>query len=399
MFFDNPILNLTYDPRRPYYPAARDSILKLAETIPGMKVLDRHPHPLRGDTGEELSTEEIYYGPEEPKWFIILITGIHGVEAITGSALLYEAMKATPSLTAMMPEPTGVLFIHTLNPYGASYARRANHENVDPNRNFVEHPFVKPSPIYDELYDAINPVFLDPASELYHWTVIGRYVRRHGLQPLVQTLAEGQFHHRKGLQYGGDKPTRENILIRKLIPKRVPKSVKVCVVIDGHCGLGPKGLGSILSGYKEEARQYQQLRNWYGTMVQTPKQVEVFTTNPGNLGAIDEAIEEELKKTHPDISVYKFAYELGVLGSDIPSVITVARAERESNWAWHRGRYRFWCGGKVKKIVANMWKLFYQEDPQWRQSIPREGMRMFTQTFCGLAASEYTVHYSTVTTS
>lgn len=384
MPFDNPILNLK---NPPYYLDAHEAVLGVAEKTKGMKI-NQHLWPFRGVQDEQLFTDEFYYGPEEPKWCFIIVTGTHGIEGIAGSAFLYETIKDIPRLVALMPEPTGVYVVHTLNAFGASFGRRPNKYGVDICRNFLDHPCRHENPVYDELYTAINPTSLDPVSEVWHLQKIARYIRRYGLRKLVQWLAMGQWKHEKGLQFGGKAPTPENLYLHGRI-KNIPQSVRVFVVIDFHCGLGFPGVGSILTSYEGKSPLYQSILRWNGGIVLTPEEVRALTTNPGNLGSVDDGLARALRATHPDAKIFAFTYEFGTVGSDELSLRKLAFAERESHWAWNHGRHsRFWAW-RARQATRTMWNLLYPRSNSWCEALQRGPLRMLNQTFFGVAASEY----------
>ncbi|MCP4200482.1 MAG: DUF2817 domain-containing protein, partial [bacterium] len=61
-------------------------------------------------------------------------------------------------LTSWLKADQRVVIVHALNPYGFAHLRRADEDNVDLNRNFVDHskPYSENSN-YDALANAIAP--------------------------------------------------------------------------------------------------------------------------------------------------------------------------------------------------------------------------------------------------
>ena len=66
-----------------------------------------------------------------------MIAGTHGVEGHCGSgAQVAWLQQGGP---ARLPPRTGALLIHAINPHGFAWGRRVNEDNIDLNRNFVDH--------------------------------------------------------------------------------------------------------------------------------------------------------------------------------------------------------------------------------------------------------------------
>src|SRR5689334_17575661 len=87
----------------------------------------------KGPRGEPLAIEVAWVGSAKPRRVFLHTSGLHGVEAFTGSAVQLALLDAPPA-----PSADGALVVaHVLNPYGMAWLRRANENNVDLNRNFL----------------------------------------------------------------------------------------------------------------------------------------------------------------------------------------------------------------------------------------------------------------------
>ncbi len=94
-----------------------------------------HLHPLRGIDGEELAIDVASIGPDDAESVLLIVSGTHGVEGFTGSALQHHWLEQH---AAARPAQLRVVLVHALNPYGFAWVRRVNEDNVDLNRNFVD---------------------------------------------------------------------------------------------------------------------------------------------------------------------------------------------------------------------------------------------------------------------
>ncbi|HSE74292.1 MAG TPA: DUF2817 domain-containing protein, partial [Dongiaceae bacterium] len=137
---------------RPSYAAAREAF-RTAAAARGLSVAS-HRNPARGAAGEELATDMALLGPAEASRLMVVVSGTHGAEGFCGSGIQVAWLAAARPL----PADTAILFVHALNPYGFSHVRRVTEDNVDLNRNFIDHGNAKPAnPGYDELRDVICP--------------------------------------------------------------------------------------------------------------------------------------------------------------------------------------------------------------------------------------------------
>ena len=117
------------------YHEARTKFLTAAKAAGGN--LEHYRNPYLGAETEELYIDVATFNLPGAKSILVLGSGTHGVEGFAGSGiqvgLLHEGISKN------LPEGVGLLIYHALNPYGFSYLRRFNEDNVDLNRNFVNH--------------------------------------------------------------------------------------------------------------------------------------------------------------------------------------------------------------------------------------------------------------------
>ncbi|MBY0452537.1 MAG: DUF2817 domain-containing protein, partial [Bdellovibrionaceae bacterium] len=112
-----------------------------------------------------------YYFPgKNPDHLLIMISGTHGVEGFTGSAVQrYLVDQGLPV------DRTSVLLIHGFNLWGFKNLRRVNENNVDLNRNFVidRNHFKPDDSSYAKLNDFLNPQAPGSAGFISHMAFIG----------------------------------------------------------------------------------------------------------------------------------------------------------------------------------------------------------------------------------
>ena len=127
---------------------------------------------------EELSIDWISArGLTRNEKLLIITTGEHGIEGFVGSAMLQRFIKEY--LPRLNPKTTGLLFVHTIDPWGMKHMRRTNSQNVDLNRNFLFDP--------QAINQAFNPEyaqlesFLEPHKPInnYFWSSIKYFCWAH----------------------------------------------------------------------------------------------------------------------------------------------------------------------------------------------------------------------------
>ena len=110
----------------------------------------------RGPNGELLYLDTARFGAADAANMLVLIAGTHGVEGHCGSGA--EIAWLQNGGPAKLPKDTGALLIHAINPYGFAWSRRVTEDNVDLNRNFVDHDKAYPkNDGYLAIADAILP--------------------------------------------------------------------------------------------------------------------------------------------------------------------------------------------------------------------------------------------------
>ncbi len=103
------------------------------------------PHAAQGMAGEALAIDVASVGPEDADAVLLIVSGTHGVEGFTGSALQHHWLDRHEG---DRPDDVRVVLLHAFNPYGFSWVRRVNEDNVDLNRNFID--WAQPPPANED---------------------------------------------------------------------------------------------------------------------------------------------------------------------------------------------------------------------------------------------------------
>jgi predicted deacylase len=226
--------------------------------------LESFPHPLRGLQGEELFVDVAEVGPAESDGdmedVVLIVSGTHGVEGYLGSALQRHHLETLDRDRTSGPT---LVFVHALNPYGFSWVRRVNEDNVDLNRNFVDWDRAVPTnDDYSELAELLVPSSW--TADEQERTLLGLMGKLDelGMERLQQIIQGGQYQHPTGLFYGGTGPTWSHRWLRDFAARRLV-GVHRAAIIDLHTGLGPWGHGSLLSSNRPGDAAYDRQVAWW----------------------------------------------------------------------------------------------------------------------------------------
>ena len=195
------------------YKEARKKFLEASQDVGAS--LETFNNPYTSPKGDPLFTDVALVGPKNAKAILVLVSGTHGVEGFAGSGIQTGLLRE--GIGSRLKPNMCIVMIHALNPYGFSHLRRFNEDNVDLNRNFLDHSKPYPrNPGYAELEDAITP------KSLSMWTNAKARLRflyyriKNGKLKLKEAISRGQFTHPQGLFYDGHSEAWSNETIRKI---------------------------------------------------------------------------------------------------------------------------------------------------------------------------------------
>src|SRR5215470_9491175 len=306
-----------------------------------------------GPNGEALYLDTARFGAADATNMLVLIAATHGVEGHCGSgAQIAWLRNGGPE---RLPKDTGALLIHAINPHGFAWTRRVTEDNVDLNRNFVDHDKAYPkNEGYLALADAILPGQWNAASEAETARAFASYAQKHGAFGLQGALSSGQYTHPDGIFFGGAKATWSNRTIRAIARQELSQAHNVAV-IDFHTGLGPFGHGELICAVPPSSKSFNRAKAWYGDEMTSPE--GGTSTSAIVVGIMTDAFPQEL----PDAKVTPVAIEYGTY-----SVPEVLRAVRADNWLHQRGDLK---SPLARELKADMKERFFPAGDKWREMV------------------------------
>ena len=325
---------------------ARDDFLERAG-VAGAAVAS-YENPEVGPAGEDLACDVAWLGPDDAGSVVVVVSGTHGVEGFAGSALQRTWLRDGEP---RRPDGTAVCLVHALNPYGFAWVRRVNEDNVDLNRNFVD--FDRDVPAnegYDRIADLLVPDTWDDEVQQATSAALLDMVGEVGFETFQQWVSGGQYRHPTGLFYGGERPSWSRRFLEDLVRDRLAGRERIAV-IDLHTGLGPWGVGELISSDAPEDPAYRRAVSWFGD--------DVTSLVAGD--SVSARLEGEwlpaVAAMLPSSEVTGVALEFGTVDG-----ITVLQALRADAWLHAHGDP---TGTDAPPVKAALRAAFADDDPAW----------------------------------
>jgi hypothetical protein len=354
----------------PTYAEARAKFLAAAQAR-GLAV-ESHVHPsARGAAGEELACDIAILGRGDAPSLVYLVSGTHGAEGFCGAGIQVALLNDPEFVAAVERGDVAVLFHHALNPYGFSYLRRTNEDNIDLNRNFRD--FSMPPPrndAYAEIHDFMVPAIWPPTAE--NEARMGAYIAARGMAALQQAVTSGQCDRADGLFYGGIRPAWSNGVVRDILRRHAAGRQRLAW-IDIHTALGPRGYAEkIFAGPNDAAMRARAAAIWGADITSFH---DGSSTSAKLTGVNFSAVLDEC----PDVSSTGIALEYGTL----PLAMTL-NALRADQWLKLHPDAPAATRAAIKQQVRD---AFYCDTDDWKGMVYGQARTAMVQALKGLAAA------------
>lgn len=294
---------------------------------------------------------------------LIFTTAEHGVEGYVGSAVLQLFFE--DYVDKLDAENTGLLIVHTINPWGMKYTRRTNANNVDINRTFLWQgdsldpnfnldyftiaDFLMPKgPITNLLADKLG--FL--VGLAFNWMRLGK--RRFNAAPLL-----GQYRFNKGIYFGGVEPQAESQLLMKLYREAFEECEHI-LHLDMHTGWGPRDRMTLIDSPYEPRSSEQVQRDYNYPAVAAANPEEFYALKGDMIDWVYMLRDNEF----PNTRLYSTSFEFGTYGDSLWQSIRGLRTMIFEN------RLYWYGAGNAdieKQVRYDLRELFDPEALDWKQ--------------------------------
>lgn len=218
-----------------------------------------YPHPLTGPQGESLACEGLFLSQSRaPKQVLVIISGTHGVEGFTGSAIQADILPLLET-TLYAQLDLGIVLIHAMNPWGFAWIRRGDHEGIDLNRNFVDFNRAAPANLDYQSFQSIlhDTRWIEAQDFSDLW-------RESNFDDFVEQITRGQYDDAEGLFYGGSAPSWSRQVLEQITQNTFFTRAERLCIIDCHTGLGPYGYGEAINDHLPNTAGFAWVEKLYG---------------------------------------------------------------------------------------------------------------------------------------
>jgi len=224
--------------------------------------LHAYAHPIPGPDGQPLAADVAVFGPPGASRRLLVISATHGLEGFCGSAAQLAWIQDGGPAT--LPPDVAIVMVHAINPWGFAHASRTTENNVDLNRNFVDHGQPHPAnPDYGQLHEALLEADWTMDAIQRAQAAMDDYAARKGMDALFDTLARGQYSHPDGLNYGGTQREWSNLLLERIVREHLQTAQKIGF-IDWHTGVGEYAQPFFLCFNDEGGELFERACAWWG---------------------------------------------------------------------------------------------------------------------------------------
>ncbi|HKJ37167.1 MAG TPA: M14 family metallopeptidase [Anaerolineales bacterium] len=303
---------------------------------------------------------------------LLFTTAEHGIEGYVGSAMLQRFIDKF--LQRLDPRTTGLLLVHTINPWGMKYHRRVNPNNVDLNRTFLwDNSFNKSiNPNYDKLLDIIRankPLKHLALSNFEYYLKLIQKVLQMGWSSFKSASLLGQYRHPDGLFYGGEGYQEETKVMIGLYRDAFSRYDQI-LHLDIHTGYGPRFQMSLVNSVHED-RSPKELADKFNYPL-------VVAANPQEFYAIQgdmiDFIYEMWQHDFPEKKLFATSFEFGTYGDKFKGRVGMQHAMSFENRLYWHGADNDKLATKVRE---NFEELFNPAAPGWREKAMQDADQAF----------------------
>tara|TARA_B100000767_G_scaffold269893_1_gene292554 strand:+ start:264 stop:1406 length:1143 start_codon:yes stop_codon:yes gene_type:complete len=341
-------------------------------------ITESFEHPARqGPHGETLTAgaltmDTAWIGPRDATAVMVMICGTHGPESFTGAALQLDWLqqhKQLPSASMAM------LLIHAANPFGWAYCSRTTENNVDLNRNFIDHSH---PPEQGALTQPIQKLLSRSSAKGPHFKRIlfglVKRLLRIGPTKILDEISQGQYSHPNGIGFGGNSAEWSNLTLRSIFTRQLRHAERV-TIIDWHTGIGKYGKPCFLCFDHPNTDEYKRARRMWGAGIDNSNASYSSGKRPSYQGLLINALRDTAQATGAKTT--SCVIEFGTYSN-----IKMLKALLIDRWLR--------CAANAAKpetkikLQTQMLRLFYPSDPYWRASVLKSGNAIILKSLASL---------------
>ena len=327
-----------------------------------------------GPEGQRLTIDSVQLGPAKADRALVVLSGVHGVEGIIGSAVQCDLLGRLGDTE--LPDGVTALIVHAVNPWGMAWWRRQNESNVDLNRNWLRN---EQAPAHNDAYDELHPLACPDTAELPSvdqlMVTAMEWADRKGLEWVRDGITKGQYRHPDGLHFGGDQTEQSNLILEGLVADLA--GARTAVVVDLHTGHGPHGELTLLSDRPPGSAQdrfFTQELGWPA--------VEATIDNPAATTGMKSG---QIGNGIRDLIGAERGYATSAEFGTTPDLEQLA-ATYEEGWVHRRGDR---TDPAHAEVVWRYRCCFTPDDPTWAATCRTSGAQLLDRVINAIASEQH----------
>ena len=350
------------------YDECRSEFLKsieaLADDFDGM---EKGKFSIPSEIDNDLSLDWCYIPAQKKKEKLLIInSGLHGIEGYTGSAL--QVMFIEKILKQKLPDNMGVLFLHSLNPYGFKYHRKVTENNVDLNRNCVlgDQMFDIKNEGFGELTDLLmpsKPVNLSNLRNQFFYLIAIYKIIRESMPVLRQAALQGQYEYEKGFYYGGQAYEPQIDSLKPFLIGLID-DYKMLLNVDLHTAYGERGTMHLFIDKPEDEKVLKGVETIFeDEKIDWGSSGDFYTINGEYIVWVNSLV--------PEVLCMPMLFEFGTLDSQetfgsLKSMQIMIIENQGAHYGYKNNKNEL----KAKKLFDEM---YYPSSPVWKSKVIYDG--------------------------
>ena len=315
-----------------------------------------------------------YFFPatKEQKNLLVMISGTHGIEGFTGSAVQRWLLDQK-----INNEKTAILMIHGFNLYGFKNGRRVNENNIDLNRNFIlsRNQFEIEDGGYADLDSLLNPK-TPPELDFYsRYTFILKSIfniAKYSLETLRSSILKGQYSYPNGVFYGGVLTQVQGMLISDLVQTYM-KPYKKILLIDLHTGYGERSKLHLLAGKAAESNSLVLQKIFKADEIDFSDKKKFYAVQ----GEMLVYFANKIRLT-VNAEIAGVVFEYGTIGSQktLGAIESLRRVVLENQ------NFHFPATAETSSEIKLLYReMFYPSDENWRRAVLQQTAEKMKEIF------------------
>lgn len=363
------------------YKNSREIFKARVESLQTQKIFGEWAIPGKND--HDLFVDHVWFPPiEKAETLFVLTSGIHGSETYAGAAI--QGMFLNEIFPHIDRSRTGILVVHSMNPFGFKHHQRCTEAGVNLNRNFsvsgenfkklnkssaqLCERFLERKPVHSMRSSVLEKISMKDSKP---------FIEEISLDEFTKGVSPGQFENVKNWEFGGHKTEPQTMLLIEKLRELMP-AFKNVIGFDLHTGLGDSKRLHLLTDvpgksldktlFSELIRPEQDIKYYEFTPPETEGFYPVF-------GALNSAFGDLAAANQ---RVCSLTMEFGTLGHSIEAQI----AGLNSFVLAHQGYYYGFANQEIEKhVIKENFERSRPDDKVWESEVIKASRGLFLNVF------------------